>query len=433
MSANDFIQQFEASMSRLAEIRKGIQANLEIKEQFSNKIKQSLGEINNRLVNLIQQIATLKETADNLQQQVDSNNTSMGDKDAQIQALKDQISQLQAEYENRISQLNDEKKQLVESATKQQQLIDELEGKLRNITSERDALSNELQGKGEQSKQHADEIQRLVQEAQNKENELLQKINECEAKIQGFEQQLNDKDAEIAKLNKDLETAQSESQNASEILKEQIEKLTQVNGHLIERIVQATRAINEAADDLDAISKSVPNATTQQEVDDLIEQIEKSIENIGRAVQGQRAASQPLSQNSTIPPDTNIVINDVTTGNKNNMPLYMLTKQLQKKATQLSRVNPNIENKYAKALQEIRKAATPENVSQILNNNNVIIKNTERGLEISGGRKTKKNKRNKKQKGGFTYKLKSKRRSISSIPKWTKKSYRGKSSTRTSK
>jgi hypothetical protein len=87
--------------------------------------------------------------------------------------------------------------------------------------------------------------------------------------------------------------------------------------------------------------------------------------------------------------------------------LGLILSQLNKKP-QIDRVT-NGPSKYALALRGVHDAQTPEQVLQALNSSGVDAKNG----SIYGGKKTKKNKRVRKQKGGYTYKLNSKRRSIS--------------------
>lgn len=428
MSAPDFINNFEASMAKLANIRRGIQSNIEMKEQFSNNIKNSLAQINTRLKDLAGQISALKQQADDLQMQVNTNTASVGDKDRQLQELQSRMQQLQSDHDEALKQLNSEKQQLADAANQKQQQIDEMENQLReitglkdNLTSERDALRNELQGKGDQAQQHADQIKMLSEESQTKlkeqEEQLLTRINDCEQKIQAFEQQIKDRDDEIARLNQELQNSQGQAATASQELQKQIEQLTQQNGELVQRIVQATVAINEAADELDAISKGVPNAQTQDEVNALLQQIEESLENIGRAIQGQRAAA-PVSQ-GMLAENSPISVVDATSGQRVDMPLNALKRELQRKAVQLRNSNPNIENKYQIALDKINQSTSQQEITNILRG--IAIKNTQRGLEVSGGRRTKKI---RKQKGGFTYKSTSKRRSISSTPKSNRRTSR---------
>ena len=71
---------------------------------------------------------------------------------------------------------------------------------------------------------------------------------------------------------------------------------------------------------------------------------------------------------------------------------------------------PNSGKKYTDALNELRKpGVTVADIQPILSKNNISYKNN----QIMGGKKTKRTRKMRKQKGGFTYKN-SRRRSITS-------------------
>ncbi len=72
MAENDFIERFDASMRRLNDVRQGIQANIEMKQQFTTNIKDSLTEINRRLTGLVGEISQLKNRAQELETQVNT-------------------------------------------------------------------------------------------------------------------------------------------------------------------------------------------------------------------------------------------------------------------------------------------------------------------------------------------------------------------------
>ena len=80
-----------------------------------------------------------------------------------------------------------------------------------------------------------------------------------------------------------------------------------------------------------------------------------------------------------------------------------MRNQLQAKAKQ----DPNPNSKYGQAFQQLQGASDADDVVTILTNARLL---TTRDGRIKGGKKTKKN---RKQKGGYTYKVNSKRRSIS--------------------
>ena len=435
MAENNFIEQFEASMRRLNDVRQGIQANIEMKQQFTNNIKNSLTEINRRLTGLVGEITQLKNHAEELETQVNTNTASIGDKDRQYQELQAQIAQLQAQHEADVRALNEQKDQLTQRANQLQDQINQCEENLRNVTqlkdqltAERDALRNELDGRGDQASQHAQQIQQLTEQAQQREQELNNRINDCESRIVEFQRQITEKDAEIARANEEHQNTRGTAETQSQDLQRQIQELTQRNELLTQKIVAATQAIMEASDDLERISNSAPNATTQGEVNEILEQIERSLQNISNVIQGQRAAAAPAPvaqgapvARSRLPDNTPITVMDASSLQPVNMPLKELKKQLLAKAMQVRKTNRNnSENKYKAALDEIDNASTPEQVTTALIG--ITLRSNQSGeIMVTGGRRTKKN---RKQKGGFTYKTTSTRRSISSTPKSNRRSTR---------
>jgi hypothetical protein len=225
---------------------------------------------------------------------------------------------------------------------------------------------------------------------------------------------MREKDAEILRANQDHESTRNNSTTSSQNLQNQITQLTSDNENLVRRIIEATQAINEASDTLNAISNGVPNATTQTEVNDLLQQIERSLENIGRAIQGQpqqASSGQQNSQPRPMDPNVEIELTD-NNGNISNVRLGTILQMLSEKAA----VGGSQGQKYQDALNEIRNSP-PINVNYILHAKNIEYKNN----KIMGGRKSRKNRKNRKQKGGFTYKTTYKRKSISSIPKHSRK------------
>lgn len=431
-SSNEFITQFEESMKKLANIRRNVQSSIQSKEQFTTSLKSSLVEINNKLKDLADKISLLKKTADDLQKQVNTNSTNIGEKDAQTQAIQQQITELTQQRDAAVANANKTKEDLTAQINKQQQSINEAEDKLRGvndqlatITSERDSLKNELTGKGDRENQHATELQKMSEENEaklsEKQEELTKQIAECDSKIQNYEQQIQEKDAAIA-------SAQQNVQGSIQQLNEQLAKanqekqeLTDFNNELIEKIKSATGAISEAADDLVALFNAAPNATTQTEVNGILQQVNDSIQRISNALSGSD------EQSPKIAPDTNINI-ELNNGKTINLPYGDILNRLKNKVEQ-GRNNQSVSPKYKLAYNEIRNATNSMEINDIIKKYSINFT----GDSIQGGRKTKKHgKQNKrtnkirqiKQKGGFTYKTTSKRRSISLLSKSSRRSSR---------
>jgi len=410
-----FLIDFEEKMGKLANIRRNIQAGIEFKTQFTNDLKTKLGEINQRLRELAQLITTLKEKADNLQIQVNTNTTSIGDKERKLQQLRDQITSLTTERDNLTARIRQQEEEAVNNIAAKQAEIDRCEAALRDIqpkyeaqTLELNALREEMTKTGnEKDAAHAEQLKQLTEQSQKQlagqEAELMQRINDCEGKIAGFEQQIKDKDAELATKQKAIDDATGAAQNAAQGLQQQIDDLKLENKNLVERLMAATVAINDAADDLQRITDDVPNSTTKQEADALLneitQQIEQSIINIGRAAQGQAAQPSAAGQYDVEPNFNNL------------MQLHRLQDKRQYLAFIRTIRSGQIQN-------EIN-----TNINAAENGNNDAINAVKRALlanqikvnaprNIGGKRRI--TKKNRKQKGGFTYKTGPKRRSLTS-------------------
>jgi chromosome segregation ATPase len=417
MSAQQFLDDFQEKMAKLNNVKRNAQASIAFKEQFTNELKGKLGQINQRIIDLATLVTQLKTTSDTLQTQVNTNNASVSGKDEQIQKLTQEIQALQAEKETMTNQFNQEKQQIQAQMQQQQQKVDSLETQLREITQERDALKNEkaalqteLSSKTDTQVQHVEEINRLTQESEQRlkdqESQLNQRIQECEGKLNDFQNQLREKDEQYANAKQECTNQQANTIQNVETLKNQVNELTTLNNTLLEKIKQASEAIDSAANELDAISNSVPNATTKQEIDTLLAEIDDSIQNINKAVQGQSAQTQGQAQ---VAPNTPISLADLNSQQRVDITLENLMTMLSRKASQVRRNNPTSQNKYADAINQINSASSPNEISAIIMRNNISVKDG----NVSGGKR--KTKKNRKQKGGFTYKSTSRRRSITSV------------------
>ncbi len=429
MSSGNFLDQFQLSMDKLNESRRKIQESVEVNNQFTNLLKDKLAQITSRLRDFAGQIQKLKETASLLQTEVNTNTASVGDKERQIQELNQRMAQAQQERDNAVAAATEEKRNLQSKIDSIQSKIDQDEEQIRElnaqltqandalklVTEQKNALDNELRGKGDVAQQHANEINKLTQQAQQaaqqkeqefkqREQELTARITDYDNKIQGFEQQIQAKDAEIARLSSEHDATKGNATNQANALQEQINQLTKRNDMLTERIIQATQAISEAAEQLTLFASGIKQARSEQDLNQMLTEIEQSLELIGRAIQGQTATA-PLVR-AAASPNANISVFDSSLGRQVDVPFGKIMQEISQKA----KIRGTQGEKYRAALEKLNNMSANENVEQILKDNTITFKNG----AISGGRVTKKN---RKQKGGFTYKSTSRRRSISSTPK----------------
>jgi chromosome segregation ATPase len=412
----NFLDDFQSKMDRLTNIRQQLQASVQFKEQFTNDLKTKLGDINDRIKSLVELINSLKTKADNLESQIGTNTTSINDKEKELQQLKDQINSLTSERDNLNAKANQQEEQAKNQMAELQNTIDKYEAELRDVkqkyeaqTAELNALREQMTKTGnEKDAAYAENLKQLTEQSekqlQEQEAQLTQKINDCEGKLGELNKQIQDKDNELQQKQKTIDEATTQAQNSSQNLQQQIDAVKAENQQLIQRLKDATEAINEANDELENIVNSVPNADTKQEIDTLLNQItqqlEQSIQNISRAAQGQPTVPS-ASQGYKMALGANIVLMDIASQSNKTIPFSKLIKMLSTKASQIKEG----ENKYKDALQQLREANDVSQVQQILTNKGIDFKND----QIMGGRKTRKN---KKQKGGFTYRKGSVRKSI---------------------
>jgi DNA repair exonuclease SbcCD ATPase subunit len=439
--SQQFLEDFQLKMDRLAQIRRDLQASVQFKEQFTNDLKVRLGDINNKISQLSGLINELKNKATDLETRVNTNVASIDAKDSELQQLKDQITALTNEKDTLASTLKQQQDATNTEMARLQGLIDKSETKLREVTQQKEVASNELQAlqtelqsKGDQQSAHAEAIKQLTEQSQkslqDQEVLLMKKITESDEKIAQLEKQISDKENQLIEQQKAIEVATGQAQTSAQGLQQQIDDLKVENQGLIDRIVAATQAINEANDELQNIVDTVPNAKTKEEVDALLneitQQIDLSIVNIGRATQGQdqRLPPPPTNIDSTllpprppaIDPDTKITFKDGTS-----LKFGDILKMLQTKVEQTKGLRSKVDGsdasiRYRKALKVLRELSDVSQVPDALQQSGVTVKND----KIMGGRRTRKitkitkTRKNRKQKGGFLYKSSTKRKSIRS-------------------
>jgi len=425
MSNPNFKQEFEQSLQRLAQVNTAIDANLRGKQEFSARIIQRLSAINDKVKQLGDAIRALKEQLTNLQAQAAANNTHIEDIGTEVNGLRGQIAQLTDQRDKAVTELDQIKKQYQTDVQDFQKRIDDCEEKLRQltdqnvaITQQRDALDAQLKQTGDVGRAHAEELKKLtdqhIQELQQKDEQLrLQQeannmaIKQLQDEIAAKEAELNktitdvgnnatELQAQIAQLNREKQ----EKDNQIAQLQGDITALQTENQDLINRIIAATQAITEATDRLRELND--PAAFNETELDAKFQELEASVQQISNAIQGNPVANNQASGNQAsgqvrLPVDTQINFNG------QQLTLGLIMSQLRTKP-QKDR-NTDGPSKYALAINAVSKAQTPEEVIQALQSLSVGAKNG----AIFGGKKTKKR---RKQKGGYTYKANSKRKSI---------------------
>jgi len=437
MSNPNFKQEFENSLQRLAQINTAIDANIRGKQEFSARIIQRLSAINDKVKQLGDAIRALKDQLTNLQAQAAANNTHIDDIGKDVTNLRAQIAELTDQRNRAMAELDRLQKDSQAQIQTLQKRIDDHEANLRQltdqnmqITQQRDALQAELTQKGDLGAAHAEELRKMTDrhtvELQQKDAELAAQQQANAAQIKQLQDVITAKDAELNKTITDIgnNRAQLQAQidqltrekqdkdNQIAQLQAQITALQNENQDLVNRIIAATQAIAAATNRLQELND--PASFNEAELDAKFQELEASVQQISNAIQGNLSGnssgnSQGRPQIQRIPGNTRILYENTQ------FTFDDLRNQLQAKARQDARPN----NKYSQALQQLQGANDEDDVIQILQANTIL---TSRNGTIKGGKKTKKL---RKQKGGYTYKVNSKRRSIVTSSSRSSSSVRG--------
>lgn len=222
-----------------------------------------------------------------------------------------------------------------------------------------------------------------------------------------FQEQLQDYQRQIADLNTQIQTLQAENR-----------KLATDKQVLDEMVNQSYQAIVRAGQTLGQVQKQQINEEEFKRVltgiHDEVEQIKTDLTDLlggppsatGNSSSSSSASGNSSSQNK-IPNDTQINIDG------KDYKFGYIISELTKKNTQMGN-KPG--NKYLLALNNIRIAPTPDSIPRILKLNGIEFTNND---AIKGGKRRRKSKKTqkkrnvRKQKGGFEYSGKSKRRRFS--------------------
>ena len=407
MSQNtQFIQEFEQSMLKLSDLNNIFQKSAQDKKAFSGFIVSKLGEINSKIKGLAEKIKQLKEQVDNLQGQVNNNLTGITDKDKQIQQLQQQLQELSNQKQELTNQLQALSTKSVDETNRMQQQIDNSEATIRTLTAENEgiksqlvALNTELTNKGDLSAEHAKQLQQLqdantaqiaelTKQIEAKDLEIRTEVEKNQQIIEQLKQQIND-----------ITNAETTGKSQIQQLQEQLAQLQTQNDDLVQRIIAATQAINAATDNLNQLMDDTDNQKNIQDINNLFKELEASIEDISRAIQGQPIKGNNVSAKIPLDEIMNIQGVQISFGD--------LLHDLNAKSKQIG--TPN--NKYSEALNKIKSLVDSNQIPQVLMSNNIEFKNG----KVFGGKTSRKTKKIRKQKGGFTYKTHSKRKKLTSV------------------
>ena len=414
--ADKFLQEFQQGIDKLNGFKTRLEQKTTEKTEFNDTLITSLKGIKDKIATLSSKITDFKLLVDGLQGQVDKNDANVKGKEGQIDSITQQVTKLEDEKKQLIVQFTQAQEQINKQGTDTQQKINTYENQLRDLTAKNadiqkqlDTVTAELNGNNDTKTQHSQQLQTQAEEAkqqleaqsqanQAEQLKLTTKINELEANLSDLHKQLQDKTGEtvahVDTINKNEQLCQTQIAD----LTAKIKDLQTTNDDLINRIVAATGVINSTVDKLQELIMNEPNPNN---ITNEIAEIEQAIENISRVIQGQTTAqpgtSVPPPGLPELPGTTEITIQGTT------QTLDEIKNQLSVKSQQLKKAGYLGPDKYADTLVKLRGARTPGDVEQ-------IVTRVFRDGKVWGGNKTKK--RRRKQKGGFTYKNKANRRTI---------------------
>jgi predicted nucleic acid-binding Zn-ribbon protein len=413
MANAKFLQDFDDSLQKLSQLNNVIVANTQSKQDYSQAIIKNLKAINEKIKGLLDKVTQLKAQVVGLQNQVNNNTFGITNYETQITQLTQQVAALTADKTACENKLNDLATKTAADAAAAQQKIDECEQRIAGLTNQNATIQAEVDALKKAAEGHGDIAAQIDEITKQNAARLKQIQDDNNAKIADLQNQINQKDTEIARLTQDStgNTAQLNQQIAQQqaamtdlqtqitVLQKQSDALTQENGNLIQRIIAATTAINNATENLQQLSD--PTSYNQAELAQAFEEIENSIQDISNALQGSTPGPGRLSGNPTI-----------HLQNMNKTPFTLKQRQLidiLKEKPQKNN-NTNDPSKYAIALRAIQSAKNENEVLDALKG--IDLKNN----TVMGGKKHKnqkhKTKKNRKQKGGFKYSNKAKRTSF---------------------
>jgi len=476
---SDFKTNFDESLQRLAQINTAIDENIASKQAFSRQVINRLGDINQRIRSLADLIRGLKSQLEGLQGQVDSNNSGIQERNSELERLRSQVEQLTSERDAAQTELEQLRQQYDAERQQMQATIQDLQGQITTLTAQnaqaeaqRAALQQELEASGNQKDQaHAAAIQDLnnqhtgaIEQMRGQhqtdidtlnaahQEELRQQIERLTAEIDSRQQQIDtltqttadavtQHNAEKSNLEQQMQELQARIGEIDVInqnntltitqLQTDLQNLQVENDDLKRRIIAATEEIMTATNRLQELNR--PDDFNQGELDAKFDEVIESIQAISNAIQGhpgnppsnasvQVQSPAPARQQKQLKmPENSIIIIDGW-----QKPLSQIVNDLKSKIQKDSRPN----NKYALALQQLYEATDEEDVRNILSINNILY--TRKSGDMKGG-KTKKKRKYKKQRGGFTYRPNAKRKSLATSLFSKTRSSRTRSSRRSSR
>ena len=140
-----FLIDFQDRMDRLQQVRANIGANINAKQQFTDRLKTKLEQFNDRLRQLSGLITNLKNRSDELEGQIGTNNAAIGERQQQIDRLNAERDNAIRERDEINQQINQQREETQRMSTDQQNRINTCEEQLRAVTEQKTVVEQQVQ------------------------------------------------------------------------------------------------------------------------------------------------------------------------------------------------------------------------------------------------------------------------------------------------
>ena len=368
----DFKAEFQQNMTQLDSIKTDIERKITEKAALSNQILPQLQDINRKLAGVLQKFNLLKGQISDLERRILEGDQGITDAGNKCIGLQDEIARL--------------KQDLANSQQQQQDLEQTYNIRFHELTEEKDKMETSQ-----------DQMRQMINQLKTQEEYLKQQILESEARyrqLQGIMTQLSEENQLLKQQHIDLTKKIKD-------IRAQIDILITTDKVDPQQITDLLAQINKIIDEINDDSSSGNNSSGI--VGDLLSGLTGNNSSSSSSSSSSSGTGSSSSGRNRLPLTTQIDYGGF------NLTLDDIVTSLKFKNSQM-RTDPN--NKYAKALNELGSANNSQDIVTILSKNNIPIKSG----RITGGKKskkTKKRRRVRKQKGGFEYSGKSKRRRFS--------------------
>lgn len=457
---NLVLTDFATILGKLNEKNKIIQANINAKTKFGENLVINLKSINDQIQVLASKIKELQKRLTELDSLRQKNDSSIQTQTTKTTELEKQLAALQAQKDAAIIQLNnlndssaEENRNLTQQLNASQNELQRLTGEINGInkalgdaTSSQQATAAQIQKMSEENKALVDAKQKELDEAQKvidaKNQELIKRQQEVanttdrikllNTQLANEKKNLQDENNKLKETIQNITNEQTQTQTEIAALNAKIQALTAENNDYIQRILQSNKILQDADASLEALNGSIP----EEEANGLLLSIKNTITEINTMLASGNSQNGTSNTTSNIPSSSSQNNQNIQAENteikiplsitrkdgtveinlKKENILNILQDQLSRKETNnIPRSVTFTKEQIDIAINNIR--TNPADFTNFLVNNNIkydekyklFIFPAARGGKF---RRTRKTKKIRKQKGGFTYTKRSKRTKI---------------------